>query len=221
MATSKQIPNLRQDGQKTRILSILGSPRLTGLTARLLEAAEQAARERGCTVERINVANLSFRPCTGCMKCRKAGRCVLPDDDASRIAGLLRESDGVMIGTPSYWGGIPGEMKMLFDRMVYAMVDTSSEREMIPRPLHKGKPYSLVVTSTASWPGNVLTMFTDTTGDLRRIFRPSGFRKSGTVRVGGTRKISTLSPREQAKMTKLGIKLGTDASKFASKRNNN
>lgn len=221
MATETLNQDMTEGEKRTMILSIQGSPRLTGLTARLLETAEQAAREKGSMVERINVPDLSFRPCSGCMKCRKGGRCVLPDDDASRIAGMLRECDGVIIATPSYWGGIPGTMKALFDRLVYAMVDTSSDTEPVPRPLHKRKPYSLIVTSTAPWPANVLTMFTDTTGDLRRIFRPSGFRKSGTVRIGGTRKTSTLSARQLNKLTKLGHKLGANACKFASKRNNN
>ncbi len=191
------------------ILSILASPKLKGQTATLLEHAENAMRQNGVTVQRINISTQNIHPCIACMRCRNENQCSLPEDDATSIAQLIKEADGIIIAAPTYWGGIPGILKMLFDRMVYALIDTSSPHRLSPIPLHRGKPAAMIISSTAPWPANILSYFTDTTGDLRRILRPSGFKILSPLIVGNTRKYTSVSKQNVLKAERLGKRMAT------------
>lgn len=201
------------------ILSILASPRLHGTTASLLDAAENAARSQGCTIERINISSLRFAPCMACMSCRTSGQCPLPADDAHRFAQLLTQADAILIATPTYWGGMPGTLKALLDRTVYAFIDTSSPTRSIPIPLHRHKPAAAIITSTAPWPVNIMRIFTDVSGDIQRILRPSGFRIMSFLNIGGTRRLHPHPEKQLNKATALGARLARNAFKFAMSRN--
>ena len=119
-----------------RLLVINGSPRRGGNVATMLEAIEREAVGKGFDVSVVRMADLHVAPCAGCMACRTKGCCVLPEDDAHRTAALLRDADAVVVGAPCYWGNMPGQLKVLFDRMVYAMMGEG--KRGLPRPLHKG-----------------------------------------------------------------------------------
>ena len=68
-----------------KVVVINGSPRRDGLVSQMLGHVAGALPE-GCEVEMLFVRDMQVRPCTGCMKCRSLGRCVLPEDDAHRAA---------------------------------------------------------------------------------------------------------------------------------------
>ena len=89
-----------------------------------------------------------------CMQCRAKDFCVLPDDDSQRVLQLIKDSYAIVIAAPCYWGNIPGTLKLLFDRIVYGMMDESQRG--FPKPLHKGKRCVLVSTSTTPCPLNIL-----------------------------------------------------------------
>ena len=128
--------------RRMKMLFLNVSPRRDGGVARMLEAMADEARARGAEVVCERVSSLSVRACTGCMVCRGEGRCVLPPDDAQRVLELLRWCDVLVVGTPCYWGNMPGTLKVLFDRMVYGMMGES--RRGMPRPLLKGRRAWLV-----------------------------------------------------------------------------
>lgn len=176
------------------LLFINGSPRRGGNIATMLAAMRDEAVSRGCDVEELHVADLQVRPCTGCMACRSRGDCVLPADDAQRTVDLLRRADALIVGAPCYWGNVPGQLKVLFDRMVYAMMGEG--RRGFPRPLHKGKRAIIVTTCTTPWPFNILFRQSGgTVRALREILRYSGFRIVGTVQRGGTKAAPVLPQR--------------------------
>lgn len=169
------------------VLIVNGSPRRQGNVARMLEAMRKEAEKCNMQASLLNIADLSVKPCTGCMACRKSLACVLPDDDAQQTLRLIQQCDVLIIGAPCYWGNMPGQLKVLFDRMVYGMMGESASG--IPRPLHKGKRAILVSTGTTPFPFNIL--FNQTHGTiraLREILRWSGFKVVATVEQGGTRR---------------------------------
>lgn len=163
-----------------KVLIINASPRVHGHVSQLMDLAKEYIEAKGYTVTIFSVAASDYRHCTGCMSCRSNGDCVLPPDDGQRLVGLLREHDAVIVGTPCYWGNIPGQLKGLFDRVVYAMMDDN--KSAWPRPLMKGKRAAVVATSTTPWPWNIL--FHQTSGALsavKEIFRYSGIRVVGSL----------------------------------------
>lgn len=168
-----------------KILIMNASPRRGGNISRMLEVMKQEAEERGYEVCYERVSSFNVRPCTGCMKCRASRQCVLPADDAQRVAGLISEADILIIGAPCYWSNMPGTLKLFFDRIVYALI--SEGPSGMPCPLHKGKRAVLLSTSTTPWPFNV--WFHQTRGTLRAlraILRWSGFRIVKSIERGGT-----------------------------------
>ena len=55
---------------KRMILVLNSSPRKTGVTSTILRIIADEACPAGADVERVDVNNLSIRPCIGCLKCR-------------------------------------------------------------------------------------------------------------------------------------------------------
>lgn len=168
------------------ILILNASPRLNGGIARMLQAMEEEALACGARVVNLRVADLKVRPCTGCMTCRTAQRCTLPEDDAQCVVRLLGECQVLVIGAPCYWGNMPGTLKVLFDRMVYGLIEQSGTG--LPRPLHAGKDAVLVSTSTTAFPFNIL--FHQTSGTIRAlkaILKWSGFHIYRRIERGGVR----------------------------------
>ena len=170
---------------RKRILILNASPRPHGNIASMLEAMAREATQEGADVETVRVADLAVRPCTGCMTCRSRLECVLPEDDAQRTLQKIADCDALVIGAPCYWG-MPGTLKVLFDRMVYGLMGESPRG--VPLPLHKGKRAIIVSTSTTPWPFNI--WFRQTRGTvraLREILKWSGFHVMAAIERGDTR----------------------------------
>ena len=183
-----------------KILIINGSPRKTGLISQMLGIMQKEATERGDTVEMVRTNELSVKPCTGCMACRTKGRCVLPEDDSQRVLRMMQEADAIVMGAPCYWGNIPGQMKLMFDRQVYGMM---RDTPRFPQPLMKGKLCILVSTCTTPWPFNV--WFKQSRGAIRamrEIAHYAGFKILKTIERGGTAKHTTLTEKDEQKCRK-------------------
>lgn len=188
------------------ILILNGSPRTRGLVSQMLAGMADEARLHGCQVNEIQINRLKVRPCTGCMTCRSCSQCALPEDDAQRVLALLAEADALVIGSPCYWGNMNGELKVLFDRMVYGLMGESPKG--LPRPLHKGKRAILVSTSSTPWPFNV--WFNQTRGvikALREILKWSGFTICGTIEKGGTKQHPQLTDKDLMRCRRMMSKL--------------
>ena len=78
------------------------SPRKRGVTTSLLKIVADEARASGSEVEWVDVHSLSIRPCIGCLKCRPDKKCILPRDDADRVAELIERCSALVVGTPTY-----------------------------------------------------------------------------------------------------------------------
>ena len=187
-----------------KILVINGSPRKKGLVSQMLSIMQEEAEKRGDKVETVFTNDLSIKPCIGCMTCRTKENCVLAEDDSQRVLRKLQEADAVIMGAPCYWGNIPGQMKVMFDRQVYGMM---RDTPRFPVPLMKGKKCILVSTCTTPWPFNV--WFKQSRGAIRamrEIGRYAGFKIVKTIERGGTVKHSKLTEKDKQKCLK-AIKL--------------
>ena len=192
---------------KTKKLLILNaSPRKKGNISQMVTEMTNEAMTHGVDVDVIEVQKLNVRPCMACMQCRARGFCVLPDDDSQMVLQLINDSDSLVIAAPCYWGNIPGTLKLVFDRIVYGMMDESNRGFPIPR--HKGKRCVLVSTSTTPWPFNILMH--QSHGAIRamkEICRYSGFKIVATIEKGGTRHNTSLTEMEAMKCRKAVRKL--------------
>lgn len=187
------------------ILIINGSPKKSGLTSQMLEVMREEAANNGATVDVVRANDLTIKPCLGCMACRKTGKCVLSEDDSVRLLEKIKSADAVIIGAPCYWGNIPGQLKLAFDRMVYGMM---RETVHFPEPLMPGKKCILLSTCTTPWPFNILmNQSRGAIKALREICRYSGFKIVSTVERGGTQKHRELTDCDYSKCLKAVKKL--------------
>lgn len=188
------------------ILILNASPRRHGNISQMVEVMADECRQAGVEVQTVAVQQLDIRPCLGCMKCRAAHKCVLPEDDAQRVLKLIQQADALVIAAPCYWGNIPGTLKLLFDRIVYGMMDESEKGW--PLPLHKGKRCVLVSTSTTPWPFNrIMHQSSGAIRAMKEVCRYSGLKTVATVEKGGTRHDTTLSEKDERRCRKAVRKL--------------
>lgn len=108
-----------------KIYAINGSPRKNGNTAQLLQKALEGAASVGAEVKLIQLADLDFSGCRSCFACKKlanpAPGCVLKDDLAEILKELL-QSDGIIMGSPIYFGAETGLYRNFLERLFFPML---------------------------------------------------------------------------------------------------
>ena len=102
-----------------KVLLINGSPKANGNTALALREMEQIFAAEGIETEWIHVGNQAIRGCTGCLSCRKTGRCAI-DDPVNEAAAKLEACDGMVIGSPVYYASANGTLISFLDRLFYS-----------------------------------------------------------------------------------------------------
>jgi multimeric flavodoxin WrbA len=108
-----------------KVVAINGSPKKDGNTNTILELMADELIKEGIEVEIIHVGNQLIHGCIGCNYCADSenNMCVFKEDITNEVALKMREADGFLLGSPTYYAGIAGTMKSLLDRVFY----TSSE----------------------------------------------------------------------------------------------
>ncbi len=99
------------------ILGIVGSPRKGGNTEVLIKAALEAAESLGgVRTDIILMAGRKVSPCKGCHHCWfHDGVCAVKDDAGEMIQKMV-EADGLIVGSPVYFGSITATLKSLLER---------------------------------------------------------------------------------------------------------
>ncbi len=192
------------------ILVLNSSPRKTGVTTSLLRVMADEAGLSGVEVEWVDVNNLSIRSCIGCLKCRPDKKCILPKDDGHRIGELLDTCSGLVVGSPTYWGNMPGPLKILFERNVPVLEYYELYTWRFPKPRHKGKKAAIVTASLSPFPFNYLP--SQGSGAIRAVkivLNAAGFDIRGQINVPMTRDLARIGERWLAKARKLGREIGS------------
>jgi putative NADPH-quinone reductase len=132
-----------------KVLTVLGSPRKTGNTAKVLENVEGLLRNTH-KVERIDIASHDVRGCLGCNKCQEnlnEPACVQKDDGPILLEKVLN-ADVIIYGTPLYGHSYSAQMKAFLDRHVAFFKLISGAEKALPEmeSLIEGKRIALLVT---------------------------------------------------------------------------
>ena len=97
------------------ILAINGSHRAGKGTAALLNAVLESAGHQGATCELIELSHLDIRFCSGCNACLGRNRCAM-HDDMDLLYDKMMRADGIVLGSPVYFGTVSARMKNFMDR---------------------------------------------------------------------------------------------------------
>ena len=103
-----------------KVLLLNGSPHAHGCTAAALEEMIRVFSAEGIETELIQVGNQAIRGCVSCNACSKLGRCVINDDLVNQMAPKLEAADGLVVGSPVYYGSPNGTILAFLDRLFYS-----------------------------------------------------------------------------------------------------
>ena len=103
-----------------KVLLINGSPRANSCTATALQEMISVFREEGIETELIHVGNKAVRGCVACGSCERLGKCVFNDDLVNETARRFEEADGLVVGSPVYYGSPNGTVLSFLDRLFYS-----------------------------------------------------------------------------------------------------
>ena len=100
-----------------RVLGLVGSPRKEGNTDLLVNRILDGASESNHFTEKVHLYALDIAPCIDCRSCKKGKfNCVI-NDDMQRLYPKIEGADVIVFGTPLYWYGPTGKMKLMMDRL--------------------------------------------------------------------------------------------------------
>lgn len=112
-----------------KVVAFNGSPRKGGNTEHLIRKVFAPLEAAGIETELIRIGGKPLRGCTACMKCRerKDGKCAIKNDGLNEYVEKMREADGIILGSPTYFTDVTAEMKALIDRAGYVTLSNGAE----------------------------------------------------------------------------------------------
>lgn len=112
-----------------KVLLINGSPRKNGNTFTALSEVAQALNEQGIETEIAWIGNKAIRGCIACGSCKTKGngQCVFNDDVCNEMIRKMNNVDGLVVGSPTYYGTPNGSVLSLIHRMLFAGADVENK----------------------------------------------------------------------------------------------
>ena len=101
-----------------KVVAFNGSTRKDGNTAILLKHVLKVLEAEGMETELIQLAGEQIQGCTACRACFKTKneRCAITSDKVNEYIQKMVGADGIILGSPTYFGMMTPEMKALIDR---------------------------------------------------------------------------------------------------------
>lgn len=100
-----------------KVTAFNGSPRKEGNTYHSIQVVLEELRKEGVETELVQLGGSDIRGCRACFKCleKKNKRCI-QGDDMNLFIGKMLSSEGIIIGSPTYFSNVSTEVKALIDR---------------------------------------------------------------------------------------------------------
>ncbi len=101
-----------------KVVAFNGSARKEGNTFYLLQTVLDEIKGAGIETEIYSLAGKSIQGCIACYQCfkNKNGRCAVEKDIANECIAKMREADGILLGSPTYFSDVTAGMKALIER---------------------------------------------------------------------------------------------------------
>ncbi len=99
-----------------KVVGIVGSPRTEGNTEFMVKRTLDKIGENGIDTEIVTLHDKNINFCTGCDTCKKTNKCII-EDDMQELTKIVEEVDGVVMGSPVYFGDMTGLAKTFIDRL--------------------------------------------------------------------------------------------------------
>lgn len=133
-----------------KIVVVNAGPRRGWNTDTLITEAARGAESAGASIERFNLFRLErYTGCISCFGCKKErfkGQCICRDG-LKPVLDAIRESDGLIIGSPNYLSELTASFRALYERLIFQNLTYTVENPCCnEHPI----PVLLIMTSNAS-----------------------------------------------------------------------
>ena len=120
-----------------KVLLINGSPHKEGCTYTALSEVAAQLQKHEIETEIFWIGNQPIRGCIDCRSCWGKGRCVFDDDSVNQCIQKIIQADGLVVGSPVYFGGIAGGAEVpagpgVLRRQAAVLLQTCRRRGHLP-----------------------------------------------------------------------------------------
>ena len=102
-----------------KVLVVNGSPKTNGCTATALDELIRTLNQEGIETTLLQIGKDDIHGCISCGYCSTHDDCVFKDK-VNDAAKLFEEADGLVIGSPVYYGSPNGTVLSFLDRLFYS-----------------------------------------------------------------------------------------------------
>lgn len=105
-----------------KILLVNGSPRKEGNTYTALKELATQLERNGVDSEILWIGNKPVRGCIACNVCKTKSllKCAFDDDICNEIIDKIKSCDGIVLGSPVYYGQPSGQLIAIQQRMLHS-----------------------------------------------------------------------------------------------------
>lgn len=115
-----------------KVVALNGSPRLIGNTSTAINIVLDELEKEGIETEHIQLYESSVIPCNDCGSCdiRGDGRCINENDPVNDYIESVLRADAVILASPTYYGSMTAQMKMILERIGLSSATASSGNQL-------------------------------------------------------------------------------------------
>ena len=99
-----------------KVILLCASPRPSGNTYQVLEECANIIEDEGLEVEIIPFVGKKMESCIACARCGELNECSI-NDDLNPIITKIRDAEGLIVGSPVYFGTARGDMMSALQRI--------------------------------------------------------------------------------------------------------
>ena len=163
-----------------KIIAVNAGPRMGWNTETLITEASKGAIDAGAQVDRFDLFRLDrYTGCISCFGCKKnrfKGHCICRDG-LTPVLDAIRESDGLIIGSPNYLGELTASFRALYERLIFQNLTYNMET---PSCNEREIPVLLIMTSNAQDTAYI-NLLNNYKGTLERFIGPTKVFVSGNT----------------------------------------
>ncbi|WP_143318626.1 flavodoxin family protein [Clostridium sp. HBUAS56017] len=162
-----------------KVYAINGSPRKNKNTATLLKKAldgvKQSVKDEEIETEIINLYDLKYTGCKSCFACKRIGgssygKCAIKDD-INEVLERLSLSDGLIFGSPVYFGNISGQLRSFLERLLFPyIVYDNNYSSIAPKRMKTAFIYTMNVKEEVMKESGYLSTFDNMEFYLEKLF---------------------------------------------------
>ena len=102
-----------------KVIAFNGSPHNDRVVAKGISTIAGELSKEGIETEIIHIGDKNIRGCVDCRQCRELRHCAVSGDAVIEASEKMQKADGIILGSPVYYGGVAGTFKCFLDRLFF------------------------------------------------------------------------------------------------------